>query len=59
MNKEGINTFDIPVPENIRYPEFLDIQFHFLNAASPVEIGIPGNDHRKLSLGLISATFLR
>jgi hypothetical protein len=58
LRKEGINTFEIPIPQNLRYPDFLNIKFYFLNAASPAEIGLPGNDRRKLGIGLISATFL-
>jgi hypothetical protein len=59
LTKEGSVKFDIPVPANLSYPEFMEIKFHFLNAASPIEIGMPSSDTRKLALGLISATFLQ
>jgi len=58
LDQEGLNTFIIPIPSNLQYPNFLDIRFHFLNPTTPIAAGIPGNDQRKLGLGLISATFL-
>lgn len=58
IDRNGVNTFTIPLPENLHYPEFLNLQFHFLNPVSPQEIGISNNDQRKLGIGLISATFL-
>jgi hypothetical protein len=58
IDQKGVSTFKIPLPENLHYPEFLNLQFHFLNPVSPQEIGMPNNDQRKLGIGLISATFL-
>ena len=52
------NAWLINLPPNLAGKKYLEIQFHFMNPASPKDVGgIPGDD-RRLGLGLISVQFM-
>ena len=50
------NYITIPITAAIQEAGFLQLDFEFLNPVRPKDIGM-GNDDRRLSIGLISATF--
>ena len=50
------NYITIPITAAIQEAGFLQLDFEFLNPIRPKDIGM-GNDDRRLSIGLISATF--
>lgn len=56
IDKPGIHSVIVKIPEQLTYKNFILVDFKFFNPISPREIGI-NDDERKLAIGIVSATF--
>ena len=58
LTNPDYNTWVVNLPPNLVGKKYLELQFHFINPASPKDTGGVADDDRRLGMGLISAKFM-